>query len=474
MESPTQFRAPHDSLGDLDAETAAATIAAAADVAVIIDQGGVVRDLAVSEDGQSAEDYGRWIGRPWADTVTVESRPKVEAMLRDATTRSPAKRRHVNHPTAHGADLPVLYSAIKLREDGKIVAVGRDLRPMAVLQQRLVDAQQALERDYLRLRHAETRYRLLFQIASEPVLILDARTRKVLEANGAADRLLAGSSASVVGQGFPRGFDAESTGLLHDMVDSARASGRSDEVHACRLDGSTEFLISASLFRQENSDYFLVRFTPLQGDTDSDVVAKSKSRLLKAIEASPDAFVVTEPDGRILACNRAFLDLGQLTSADQAVGQSIDRWLGRPGVDLKVLLGNLREHGSVRLFATVIRGEFGVPTDAEISAVSVPNAAQPCIGFVIRNVGRRLSVKPQAARELPKSVEQLTELVGRESLKDIVRETTDVIERLCIEAALELTKNNRASAAEMLGLSRQSLYTKLRRHGISDLAPDVE
>ena len=38
---------------------------------------------------------------------------------------------------------------------------------------------------------------------------------------------------------------------------------------------------------------------------------------------------------------------------------------------------------------------------------------------------------------------------------------------LCIEAALELTGDNRASAAEMLGLSRQSLYSKLRRFGLS-------
>jgi DNA-binding NtrC family response regulator len=44
-----------------------------------------------------------------------------------------------------------------------------------------------------------------------------------------------------------------------------------------------------------------------------------------------------------------------------------------------------------------------------------------------------------------------------------------VIERLCIEAALELTADNRASAAEMLGLSRQSLYVKLRRYGLGDL-----
>ena len=50
-----------------------------------------------------------------------------------------------------------------------------------------------------------------------------------------------------------------------------------------------------------------------------------------------------------------------------------------------------------------------------------------------------------------------------------MRETTDLIERLCIEAALELTQDNRASAAEMLGLSRQSLYVKLRRYGLGDL-----
>ncbi|NCX89735.1 MAG: hypothetical protein EBX02_11665, partial [Betaproteobacteria bacterium] len=43
-----------------------------------------------------------------------------------------------------------------------------------------------------------------------------------------------------------------------------------------------------------------------------------------------------------------------------------------------------------------------------------------------------------------------------------------VIERLCIEAALVMTKDNRASAAEMLGLSRQSLYTKLRRYGLAE------
>jgi DNA-binding NtrC family response regulator len=48
-------------------------------------------------------------------------------------------------------------------------------------------------------------------------------------------------------------------------------------------------------------------------------------------------------------------------------------------------------------------------------------------------------------------------------MKDIVGETVDMLEKMCIQSALQLTNNNRASAAEMLGLSRQSLYVKLRR-----------
>ena len=63
--------------------------------------------------------------------------------------------------------------------------------------------------------------------------------------------------------------------------------------------------------------------------------------------------------------------------------------------------------------------------------------------------------------KITRSNEQIANLVGHMPLKDIVRETTDMIERLCIETALELTRNNRASAAQMLGVSRQSLYSKM-------------
>jgi transcriptional regulator PpsR len=121
----------------------------------------------------------------------------------------------------------------------------------------------------------------------------------------------------------------------------------------------------------------------------------------------------------------------------------------------------------LKLFASVLRGEHGSPVDVEISATTVGAGPQGRLGFTIRNVSSRISIDGSDHPQIPRSREQLAELIGRVPLKELVRETTDVIERMCIETALKLTGDNRATAAEMLGLSRQSLYVKLRRYGLA-------
>jgi DNA-binding NtrC family response regulator len=88
-------------------------------------------------------------------------------------------------------------------------------------------------------------------------------------------------------------------------------------------------------------------------------------------------------------------------------------------------------------------------------------------GFFVRDVGRQRLPEAPIESGMAGSVAQLAQLVGRMPMKDIVGETSDMIERMCIQAALQLTHNNRASAAEMLGLSRQSLYVKLRRYDMA-------
>jgi transcriptional regulator PpsR len=230
--------------------------------------------------------------------------------------------------------------------------------------------------------------------------------------------------------------------------------------------------VSVSTYRQDRVSHFLVRLSRLQQQTMADSAPSTNAMLLQLVQNAPDCLVVTDLEGRVMSANMAFIELAQLTTEDQVRGETLDRWLGRTGVDLSVLISNLRQRGAVRLFATTLRGEYGAVTEVEISAAMVPHGEHPFLGFTIRDIGRRLSAEPKPGRELPRSVGQLTELVGRVPMKDIVGETTDLIEQLCIEAALELTRDNRASAAEMLGLSRQSLYVKLRRYGLGNLGED--
>jgi transcriptional regulator PpsR len=470
---PTESTQP--SLAGFDVVTAARLIAVSADVALIVDPDGVIEDVSIGNSDFKLDGHLDWVGRQWSDTVTVDSRSKVVSLLRDAAASTPRKWRHINHPSAKGADVPLMYSAIQVGPNGRVVAFGRDMRALATVQERLVAAQQSMERDYLRLRHMETRYRLLFEMASESVLIVDATTQKVVEANPAAAQVIGEPVKRITGRAFVDCFDAGSQQAVLTLLSGVRAAGQADTVRARLAGGQWELTLSASLFRQENGAFFLVRLAPAQADALAKGPAGNEAMLLKAVESVPDGFVVTDGEGRVLTANSAFIEMTQLATGAQLEGESLERWLGGATVDLNVLLANLRQHGSVRLFSTTLRGQYGATTPVEISATAVPHAEAPCMGFSVRDIGRRLAPQPRrGTRELPRSAAQLTELVGRVPLRDIVGETTDLIEQLCIEAALELTSDNRASASEMLGLSRQSLYVKLRRYGLGDLGGDAE
>jgi transcriptional regulator PpsR len=468
------FKAPKTSVGHLDAEAASGLVVASADVALVLDEAGAIRDVGFGSDDLASDldNGGTWLGRAWIDTVSRDSRGKVEALLDPAPPQDAPRWRHVNHVVAEGSTVPILCAVAPLGRAGRRVVFGRDLRPLSQLQQRLVEVQQSMERDYSRLRQAETRYRLLFQMSVDPLLVLDSDSLRVLEANPAAQRLFARAARRLPGRPLPELFAAADRTPLQSQLATLRSAGRADDMRAQLAEDGPEVLVSASTFRQEGSVLFLVRLETATGAGAPSSEANAGARLLKVIDGVPDAFVVTDHDSRVISANAAFLDMVQLTSEEQARGVQLERWLGRQGVELEVLLATLRSRGSVRLFATTMRGDLGALTEVEISAVSVLHGGQPCYGFLVRDIGPRMKPPGRMGSGATRSVEQLTELIGRVPLKDLVREATDAIERLCIEAALDLTGDNRASAAEMLGLSRQSLYVKLRRYGLGDLGAD--
>lgn len=459
----TGFSAVDSPLGKLEAENIGALLAVACDLTLLVNSKGLIVDVAVGVNGlETARD---WIGRPWIDVVTIESRPKVEALLREALRGAPPRWRQINHPTS-GADLPMNYAAARSHTGGPLVAFGRDLRALAALQQRVARSQQEMEQEYARIRSAEKRYRLLFQLAAEAILILDADTHQIIEANPAALTLIGKPVKKLVGGAFTELFDETSRRVAQSFVAALLVAPRVDNVHVALADSKEPLLLSGALFRQEGAGSMIVMLARVAGGAAASV---EKAGAVLALEQMPDAFVLTDKDRRILMANAAFVELVQLVSEERARGEPIEKWIGRPGVDVDVLFANLQTQGVLRHFSTVARGEHGTIVDVDVSGIDVSNGARRFLGFCIRPAEGRAGRERLGGRELPRTAEQFTELVGRVSLKNLVRETTDLIERLCIEAALDITKDNRASAAEMLGLSRQALYTKLRRYGLGDL-----
>lgn len=463
------FSQPEALLGSLSATNAASLLAAVGDVSIILDTDGVILDIAVAQGELAPYGFGDWVGTPLIDNVTAETRNKVTTMLAEAVSPETEPRwRQVTHP-APGGDVPVRYLVTPLGDDGKLIAIGRDMRAAAAMQQRLLRTQQSLERDYIRLRQAEMRYRLLFDIASEAVLIVDGETRVIREANPAAHRLLGVAEGELVGAPVAIIVDPTHHDDFVAHLGAAEAVEDVLPVPVRLADQRGEARLSARMFRESRRPLMLVRILPPSGSITGN---RHQASLNDVVDRMPDAFVLVDRDLVVLTANAAFVELAEMASAERLVGMKLSYWIGRPGIDIDLIIGQLREHGAVRNVATIMRGAAGAREEIEISGVVAPMGNSECYGFTIRNVGRRLRDAPALQRDVPRSVEQLTELVGRMSLKEIVRESTDLIERLCIEAALSYTADNRASAAEILGLSRQSLYSKLHRHGLGNLMSD--
>jgi len=472
-ESRIDFADPAATLGAFDPGLAARLTTVAADIALVIDRSGVIIDYAIGDAALAREELSPLLDRPWIETVGAESQFKVAEMLRETPPQGVGRWRIVNQRVTDGdATVTLRFMTVGAGDDGKVIAIGRDLRSAAAMQQRLLQAQQSMERDYMRLRQAESRYRLLFDLSGEAVMIVDAASSRFVEINPAAKRLIGSEIATSAGAAFITVFEPASRDRANALIAAAMASATVDPVEVRLAPDGRECLLTTTLYRQDKATYVLARLTPLNAATE--VATDSKQMLIDVLNRLPDAFVVTDEALDILAENAAFLDLAQFARREHARGQSLTRFLGRPGIDVDLIVAHLRDHGSVRNFATIFRSQLDSVDEVEVSAVAVSEGEQPCYGFTIRTVGRRLHDKPASGRDLPRSVEQLTELVGRVSLKEIVRESTDLIERLCIEAALAYTEDNRASAAEVLGLSRQSLYSKLHRHGLGNLSGEGE
>ena len=191
-------------------------------------------------------------------------------------------------------------------------------------------------------------------------------------------------------------------------------------------------------------------------------------RLVALLEQLSDAAVLTDVRGVVAWCNASFRRLVGCNEDACIDGQALTDYLQCDQLELASVLANLRRHVAGQTLRGAVRGADGNLQAVSVSITSMHAEPLPGIGFVLRAIAEQGASSDALDVDLFRSAEQLTEMVGKVPLKGMVRDATDKVEKMCIEAALRLTGNNRALAAKVLGMSRQGLYQKLHQHQLSD------
>ncbi|MEN9411414.1 MAG: transcriptional regulator PpsR [Pseudomonadota bacterium] len=440
-------------------------LATASDVALLVAPSRRVISVLVNPHHRSFGQLTDWEGAHLKDILTEESLRKVEARINEMHgARHGETAVELNHADQTNWEFPVRYSMHRIGADDSILMLGRDLRPIAEVQQQLVQAQLALERDYETQRELDTRYRVLMEVARDPVIMVSMSTGRISDINPAAAQLLGGQRSELVGAAIAQEFEGRRRGEFLESLANLAVTESSGPIELIARRSQKRVFITPTVFRAAGERVLLCQLdTSEGGQAASDELADNIARLY---HEGVDGIVFTDGDGNIRAANEAFLNLTDTANIAAVRGRSLTDFLARGAVDLRVLLDNVKRTGQLRLYATRLTTDFMGQIAVEISATWLNDRPNPILALVVRDASRADTLRRPAFGQPDDGVRNVMELVGSSTLKDIVAETTDVIEKMCIETALELTRNNRVAAAEMLSLSRQSLYVKLRKYGL--------
>ena len=191
MSSPTplSFACAEEIFGNLAVQHTAQLVANASDITLITDNHGVIRDLAFQSPSLFDEVGRGWVDQKMVDVVTSECVNKVEELLGAAQDGHEVRAREINHLTKDGSNLPMQYWAMRLGDGDMIVVFGMDISRISDLQQKLMNSQLSVEREFAQLRSAESHYRMMFQLSDTPQIVVDATSLRVSDINETATRL---------------------------------------------------------------------------------------------------------------------------------------------------------------------------------------------------------------------------------------------------------------------------------------------
>ena len=453
----------------IEPEFLSSIIGAASDIALVVSSSGKILSVVVNQNSDGFGNLAHWEGRMVVDFLTDESVVKFQTThdtyLAGNAQAKPVELNHIDNALWQ---YPVRYTFHRFGHEDAVLMLGRDLRPIAETQQQLVQAQIALEQGYEARREFDARFRVILANVHDAVVFVAVQSGQIEDANERAAALLGVKADALRGTSLASLFSDRSAAELTESLLNATLSDDAGPVTVRVSRTRQGLVIQPIVFRAGGQRVLMCRLTSQEDQPSASDTGQSQVSAL--FRHSTDAMAFLDQKGVMLSVNESFLDLIGAAHLSDVIGTSFSDCLVRGQVDMAVLLDNALRAGQVRHYATRMVNALGAKVPVEISAAAIQNDADTTLGLIIRDTSQiepvRGSRKTAGDHALSDGASNVMELVGSASLKEIVAETTDVVEKMCIETAVELTRNNRVAAAEMLGLSRQSLYVKLRKYGL--------
>src|SRR6056297_22573 len=439
------------------------------DISVYLDAEGNVQGISVNPDSASLGCLDHWVGRPFKDFLTADSVAKFAQRLTEMakSTDGLVGGIELNHIDNATWEFPVRYTLHRMSDSGELLLIGRDMQPLAEIQQRLVREQLARERDQQLLRSEKTLFRVVLEESETPLIIVEPEKARIREINSAAASLLGSKPDTLEGNFMPQSFEGRRRGEFMEALQAAANAESARSVEAVSRRNGRVLNLRPKYFRAVGE---LMLLCVLESADDSDVSGTEFAQSLVSLyAASADAIVLLDGRGFVREANEAFLVMVDAMQLRDVQDQSLSEFLMRGSVDLKLLLESAAKKGRVRHYSAQLKSGVGTRTPVDIAISSFrQRGEEAAYGLIIRDASSTQlpDVEDKNVMVSEEAMRNVMDLVGTASLKDLVSATSDVVEKMCIETAVQMTNNNRVAAAEMLGLSRQSLYVKLRKHGL--------
>ncbi len=222
----------------------------------------------------------------------------------------------------------------------------------------------------------------LFTASSEAVLILDAGSDKILQANPPAAALLRTTRTALIGTQFPSAFELSSAAQIQHQTCAARASGSSDAMAVRARGGAIDLTARVSLVRAASQSYLLVRLEPTVSEA-RNINGGPSSTVLQEIDSAEVGFLITDAGFHVDYANRAFIEMAGVNSEAEVRGIPLTRWLCLSETNLAQLSQQLAAREATSRLTTQLCSPGNRSRRVELCAVPVPDGEHTWWGFTL-------------------------------------------------------------------------------------------